>query len=284
MDYPDKLAPLYEACALSKDVKGKRIVIKYGGAAMKEQQLTVQVIKNITLLQELGLRCILVHGGGPAINQWLDKLRIEPQFDRGIRVTDKQTMEVVQMVLAGQVNKNLVGLLNINDLKAIGLSGHDDSLIKALPINEEDDNRVANVESINVNFLNLLLNNGYLPVIAPIGVTESGLAYNINADVLASAVASELHADMLIMLTDTPGILRDCSDVTTLLDKLTVSEVDTLIQEGIVSGGMIPKVNACLNALCKGVGITKIIDGRKPNTLLLSLMNEPLSGTSIISG
>ena len=283
MDYPDKLASLHTMHSLFKELKGKQIVIKYGGAAMKDPQLTEQVIRNIILLQDLGLQCIVVHGGGPAINQWLDKLCIKPHFEQGVRVTNPQIMEVVQMVLAGQVNKNIVALLSKGSSKAIGLSGHDNALIKASPISLENDNRVANVDSINTDFLNLLLNNHYIPVIAPIGIAKSGLAYNINADTIASSVASAMNADMLVMLTDTPGILRDPKDLTTLLDNVTVAQVDLLIREGIIFGGMIPKVKACLNAIANGVKISKIIDGRIDNSLLLSLIDESLVGTSIIS-
>nr|YP_009315622.1 Acetylglutamate kinase [Liagora brachyclada]SCW24280.1 Acetylglutamate kinase [Liagora brachyclada] len=284
MDYPDKLGALNAIYPLLKSLKGQRIVIKYGGAAMKDKRLTEQVVKNIILLQDLGLQCIVVHGGGPAINQLLDQLHVEPKFNQGIRVTNSHTMEVVQMVLAGKVNKNIVALLSTSGARAIGLSGHDNWLIKALPISLETDDRVANVDSINTDFLELLIDNKYIPVIAPIGIVSSGISYNINADIIASSVASELNADMLVMLTDTPGILKDPKDSTTLLENLTISQVNLLIEEAVIVGGMIPKVQACLNALKNGVKITKVIDGRKSNSLILSLMNESTLGTSIISG
>ena len=283
MDYSDKLAAFNMVHSLMQRVKGKKVLVKYGGAAMKDIKLTEQVIENIILLQNLGLQFIIVHGGGPAINQCLEKLQIKPKFDRGIRITDTATMQVVQMVLAGQVNKNIVSMLNKKHAKAVGLSGHDNNFIRALPINSKVDNRVAEVDHINVDLINLLLCNHYIPVVAPLGVNELGLSYNINADTVAGSIAAELKVDMMIMLTDTPGILEDCNDLNSIYTSLTSQQVAEMIHDGHIFGGMIPKVESCLNALNNGVSIAKIIDGRLPNSLFASLVDDSLVGTTLIS-
>nr|YP_009314805.1 Acetylglutamate kinase [Neoizziella asiatica]SCW23260.1 Acetylglutamate kinase [Neoizziella asiatica] len=283
MDYSDKLASFDMIHSLVQDIKGKKVVVKYGGAAMKDMILTDKVIANILLLHDLGVQFVIVHGGGPAINKCLEKLQIQPKFDKGIRVTDPSTMQVVQMVLAGQVNKNIVAMLNKNNPRAVGLSGHDSNLIRALPIDSKSNNRVAEVDHLNVEVIKLLLKNQYIPVIAPLGVNEAGLSYNINADIVAGSIAAELNADMLIMLTDTPGILKDCKDVNSVFGSLTATQVTDLIASGYIFGGMIPKVESCLNALKNGVSIAKIIDGRVPNSLLCSLMDDVIVGTTIKS-
>nr|YP_009312963.1 Acetylglutamate kinase [Helminthora furcellata]SCW21217.1 Acetylglutamate kinase [Helminthora furcellata]SCW24077.1 Acetylglutamate kinase [Helminthora furcellata] len=283
MNYSDKLASFYEIQSILQDIRGKRVVIKYGGAAMKNHRLTERVIKNMILLREMGLQCVIVHGGGPAINDWLKKLSIQPEFHEGIRITDPETMQIVQMVLAGQVNKNLVALLNESTVKAVGLSGHDGKLITALPIDQESNNRVANVKAIDNEILDVLLSHDYIPVIAPIGVDTSGLSYNINADVVAGYIASAINADMLIMLTDTPGILLDSNDTSTLLEHVNIRKIYQLIESGIIHGGMLPKVKSCLKVIDSGVRTVKIIDGRIPDSLILSFMPEVSIGTSIVN-
>nr|YP_009315215.1 Acetylglutamate kinase [Titanophycus setchellii]SCW23670.1 Acetylglutamate kinase [Titanophycus setchellii] len=282
MDYSDKLATIEGLHSFMQSIRGKKVVIKYGGAAMKDAKLIEQVIANIILLKDFGLQCIIVHGGGPAINQCLEQLQIQPSFNQGVRVTDSTTMEVVQMVLAGQVNKNIVAMLNKSDAKAVGLSGHDNNFIRALPIDTIENNRVGKIHFINTDIVNLLLDNNYIPVIAPIGVNAMGLSYNINADIVAATLASELQANMLVMLTDTPGILKDCNDLNSVLASLTSTQVTDLIHKGDIFGGMIPKVESCLYALDEGVPVVKIIDGRISNSLLLSLINDIPLGTTII--
>nr|YP_009313985.1 Acetylglutamate kinase [Hommersandiophycus borowitzkae]SCW22239.1 Acetylglutamate kinase [Hommersandiophycus borowitzkae] len=275
MDYSDKIA------SVIGELGYKSIVVKYGGAAMKDEKLTNHMVQNLILLHKLGLKCIVVHGGGPNINIWLQKLDIKPIFKEGIRITDPITMEIVRMVLIGQVNKDLVALLNKYHANAVGLSGHDSNLIVAEPVDHQSDNCVGNVHSINTEILKLFIDNHYLPVIAPIGVSTEGRSYNINADLVAGAIAKYIEADALIMLTDTPGILEDSNDKSTLLDNLTTSEVCNLIDTGVIYGGMLPKVRSCLNALNNGVSVAKIIDGRIANSLIWSLTNDNSIGTSI---
>nr|YP_009315825.1 Acetylglutamate kinase [Trichogloeopsis pedicellata]SCW24483.1 Acetylglutamate kinase [Trichogloeopsis pedicellata] len=282
MNYSDNTTFLDYAKSLIQQLKYKTVLVKYGGAAMKDEKLTIQMVKNLIFLNDLGLRCIVVHGGGPNINDWLQKFSIKPQFKNGIRITDSITMEIVQMVLAGQVNKTLVTIFNKYNGNAVGLSGHDSNLIIADPIDKQDNNRVANVGSIDLRIINLLINNNYIPIIAPIGVSKQGLSYNINADLVAGALAEKLKVDVLIILTDTPGILKDHQNKATLYENLTPMEVCKLIEDGIIFGGMLPKVKSCLHALDNGVKVVKIIDGRIDNSLILSFIENTQVGTSIL--
>lgn len=261
--------------------KNKKIVIKYGGAAMKNPRLTLKVIEDIVLLSLLGFSITLVHGGGPMINQWLEKLQIPPKFEDGVRITDSQTMEVVQMVLAGKVNKDLVDLFKQYHLKAVGISGQDANLIAPKPINQLPDNRVANIETLNLDLIHVLLNNNYLPIIAPTASDSFGRSYNINADTVAGRIAGSLKAHSLIILTDTPGILQNHRDSSSILSSLNLGEVHQLIKDGVIQGGMLPKVNCCIQALNDGVQLTSIIDGRIPNSLLLSLLTNSTVGSTI---
>nr|YP_009397310.1 acetylglutamate kinase [Thuretia quercifolia]ARW66496.1 acetylglutamate kinase [Thuretia quercifolia] len=261
---------------------GHIIVIKYGGAAMQNTVLQSKVIKNICLLHSLGLKVILVHGGGPFINEWLCKLNITPKFHKGIRVTDHDTMEIVEMVLAGQINKQLVSLFSQNFTQSIGLCGKDSNLIVASPLFDDPNNLVGQVQSININLLNLLLENRYIPVIASIGLGSNNKTYNINADTVAGSIAGSLKAHTLVLLTDTPGIMLDIKNPLTLLKSLDLERVQQLKNNSIISGGMIPKVECCVKALQAGVKSTHIIDGRVSDSLLYELFTSSRIGSQIL--
>nr|YP_010873249.1 Acetylglutamate kinase [Nemalion vermiculare]WGV34355.1 Acetylglutamate kinase [Nemalion vermiculare] len=281
MNYSDKIALIEELLPVMISLKGKIVVVKYGGSAMKNNNLTQQVIQNIRLLSKLGINFVIVHGGGPVINEWLEKVNIAPKFQDGVRVTDKSTMDIVEMVLAGKINTNLVKLLNHNDVNAIGLSGQDDNFILADPISKSQHNLVANVQSIDTELLQLLILNNYTPVISPIASGPSGESYNVNADVVAGAIASALKAHQLLMLTDTAGILSDPDDPSSRFDSLTINHVNTLIDNNVITGGMLPKINACTKAITEGVSSVEILDGRVPNSILLSLLTNLKVGSVI---
>lgn len=277
----DKIESLIEFCPYIEDSKNKTIVIKYGGSAMTDLDLMKETIKDIVTLSLLGFNIVIVHGGGPTINRWLKKIQIKPKFENGIRITDSNTMEVVQMVLSGQINKDLVGLLEYFNVSAVGLSGKDGNLIIADPVEVSSNNRVGNVKVVNPQLLNILIKNKYIPVVAPIAADQFGNSYNINADIVASEIASSLQAFSLIMLTDTSGILMDYHDPSTLCTNLNISQIEELISNGIVNGGMLPKVNGCIEALKNGVKSIRIIDGRLPHTLLLSMLTQEPVGSII---
>nr|QCI06343.1 acetylglutamate kinase [Dictyurus purpurascens] len=261
---------------------GNIIVIKYGGAAMQSSILQLKVIQNISLLHSLGLKIVLVHGGGPFINEWLNKLNITPKFNKGIRITDSATMEIVEMVLAGKVNKNLVSLFSQNNIQSIGLSGKDSNLITSSALFNDSNNLVGKIDSINTNLLSLLLNNNYIPVIASIGIGDKNKMYNINADTAAGYIAESLNAHTLILLTDTSGIMLDTQDSSTLLKNLNTESIRKLKDKSVISGGMIPKVDCCIKALKSGVKFAHIIDGRIPDSLLHELFTVTRIGSKII--
>jgi len=231
----------------------------------------------------VGLRPILVHGGGPEINSWLDKLGIEPQFKNGLRVTDAATMDVVEMVLVGRVNKEIVSLINQAGGHAVGLCGKDGNLIKARPQGEEGIGFVGEVSSIDTKLVNSLVTNGYIPVISSVAADDTGQAYNINADTVAGELAAALGAEKLILLTDTRGILEDYKDPSTLLPKVDIQQARELIETGVVAGGMIPKVNCCVRSLAQGVKAAHIIDGRIPHALLLEIFTDIGIGSMIVA-
>lgn len=250
------------------------IVIKYGGSAMKDQYLKDLFINDLLLLSSFGIKLILVHGGGPIINMWLKKYNIEPRFSDGVRITDQQTMEIVEMVLAGKVNKDLVALLNKNISCSIGLSGKDGNLLVASPLFDSQENFVGKVDRVNTSILTLLLDQGYIPVVASVASSKHGQAYNINADTAAGSIAKSLSAEKLILLTDTPGIMSDINDPNTLLRHITVKEAKMLKQKHVISGGMIPKVDCSIDALQSDVKSVHIIDGRVKHALLLEILTE----------
>jgi acetylglutamate kinase len=272
---------LSEALPYIQQFAGKTIVVKYGGAAMKDSALKDQVIRDVVFMSCVGLRPVLVHGGGPEINTWLDKLGIEPQFKNGLRVTDAPTMEVVEMVLVGRVNKEIVALINQAGGSAVGICGKDGNLITARPSDAEGVGFVGEVSSVNTSLIEALVKSGHIPVISSVAADEAGQAYNINADTVAGEIAAALGAEKLILLTDTAGILRDYHDRSTLIPELTITEARQLIEDGIVSGGMIPKVTCCVRSLAQGVRAAHILDGREPHSLLLEIFTDAGIGSMI---
>ncbi|MEM6502480.1 MAG: acetylglutamate kinase [Cyanobacteria bacterium P01_C01_bin.89] len=273
---------LSEALPYIQKFAGRTIVVKYGGAAMKDSQLKDKVVRDIVFLSCVGVRLVVVHGGGPEINSWLTKLNIEPQFKDGLRVTDADTMDVVEMVLVGRVNKELVSLINQAGAAAIGLCGKDGNLVTARPEGKEGVGFVGEVSTVNPSVLGPLLDAGYIPIISSVAADEEGQAYNINADTVAGEIAAALGAEKLVLLTDTPGILEDFHDPSTLIEKVDIQGARKLISEGVVGGGMIPKVTCCVRSLAQGVRAAHIIDGRIPHALLLEVLTDSGIGSMII--
>ncbi|WNC25592.1 MULTISPECIES: acetylglutamate kinase [unclassified Thermosynechococcus] len=278
----DRVRVLSEALPYLQAFAGRTFVVKYGGAAMKEEQLKDSVIRDIVFLSYVGIRPVVVHGGGPEINAWLTKLNIEPQFKNGLRVTDAATMDVVEMVLVGRVNKEIVTLINQAGGKAVGLCGKDGNLIRARAQGEESIGFVGEVQGVDTRVITALVEKGYIPVISSVAADDTGQAYNINADTVAGEIAAALGAEKLILLTDTAGILRDYRDPSTLIYRLDIAEARQLIKEGVVSGGMIPKVTCCVRSLAQGVKAAHIIDGRVPHALLLEIFTDSGIGSMLV--
>lgn len=272
---------LTQALPYIRQYSGKIVVVKYGGNAMINQELKQQVMEDIVLLWLVGVKVVLVHGGGPEISQLMEKLGKEPVFVDGLRVTDKETMDIVQMVLSGKVNKTLVNLLEMQGGRAMGISGIDGGLIRA----EARDPRlgyVGKITGVDIRPVIDMLEKGYIPVISTLGCDEQGNAYNINGDTAAAFIAGALGAERLIMMTDIAGILRDQHDPATLIPKLTVSQAEELYASGVISGGMIPKVDCCVDALSKGVESVIIMDGRVPHSILMEILTDEGAGTMVI--
>lgn len=265
-----------------QQLRDQVIVVKYGGAAMKNDDLKLKVIQDILFLYNLGIKLVLVHGGGPMINDWLNCLNIKPKFEKGIRITDSQTMEIVEMVLVGKVNKELVNLINMYSNIGIGLSGKDANLLSASSLFPDSQNLVGKIDHVNRDILNLLLNSGYLPIVASVASSIDGTTYNVNADTVASSIAQSLNADKLILLTDTPGVLTDIQDNNTLQKLINVETIQNLCEQNIIRGGMVPKVECCINALNNNVNSTHIIDGRIEHALLYELLTKNRLGSQII--
>jgi acetylglutamate kinase len=282
-DEATRVRVLSEALPYIQQFANRTMVIKYGGAAMKENHLKEKVMRDIVFLSCVGIRPIVVHGGGPEINSWLDKLGIAPQFKDGLRVTDADTMDVVEMVLVGRVNKDIVALINQAGGLAVGVCGMDGNLIKARPDGREGIGFVGEVNAVNINLLSSLVNSGYIPVVSSVAADETGQAYNINADTVAGEIAAALGAEKLILLTDTAGILQDYKDPSTLIPRLDIQTARQLIASGVVGGGMIPKVNCCVRSLAQGVKATHILDGRIPHALLLEVLTDAGIGSMIVS-
>jgi acetylglutamate kinase len=279
----NRVQVLSEALPYIQQFAGRTIVVKYGGAAMKESSLKEKVIRDIVLLSCVGMRPVVVHGGGPEINIWLEKLGIEPQFKNGLRVTDAATMEVVEMVLVGKVNKEIVSLINQAGGKAVGLCGKDGNLIQARPDGREGIGFVGEVSSVNIKILESLVNSGYIPVVSSVAADENGQSYNINADTVAGEIAAGLGAEKLILMTDTAGILEDYHQPDSLIVKLDIQEARQLIESGVVSGGMIPKVTCCVRSLAQGVKAAHIIDGRLDHALLQEIFSDSGIGSMIVA-
>ena len=273
---------LSEALPFIQKFSGKTIVIKYGGSAMQNQVLKNKVIEDILFLSHVGLKPVLIHGGGPMINFWLNKLNIKSQFHQGIRVTDSTTMEIVEMVLVGKVNQELVALMNKKKGKAIGLSGKDGQLVIATQLFNQTGNFVGKISKVNIDIIDVLSSQGYIPIIASVAANKDGQAYNINADTVAGAIAAELKAEKLILLTDTPGILQDLNDTSSLIRSLDAFQVKMLKKDKIISGGMIPKVDCCMQAIQYGVKSAHIIDGRIEHALLLEVLTNDGIGSMLL--
>lgn len=279
----DRAQILTEALPYIQKYKDKIIVIKYGGNAMINEELKNAVMGDIVLMSLIGIKVVLVHGGGPEITDMLKRVGKESKFENGLRVTDSETAEIVQMVLAGKINKSLVNLIESRGGKAVGLSGADGKLIEAEKLDEKL-GFVGKITHINVEPINVLLNNGYIPVVSTVGCDMDNNVYNINADTVAAYVASELGAESLISMTDIVGLLRDKDDSSTLIPVVNVSETPKLIREGIISGGMIPKIECCTEAIRRGVKKAFIIDGRVPHSILIETLTDEGIGTMFVPG
>ncbi len=259
---------------------GKTVVIKYGGNAMINEQLKQQVMEDVVLLWLVGVKVVLIHGGGPEINETMARLGKQAQFVDGLRVTDKETVDIVQMVLAGKVNKTLVNLLQIKGGHAVGLSGIDGGIIEA-EMKDERLGFVGRITKIRTQPITDLLEKNYIPVISTVASDRMGNTFNINGDTAAAYIAGAMNAERLIMMTDIAGILRDKDDPTTLIPDLTISQAKKLYDEGIISGGMIPKVDCCIEALNAGVKNVTIMDGRIPHSILMELLTDEGAGTMV---
>lgn len=274
---------LVEALPYIQEYTNKIVVIKYGGNAMTSEELKNAVMGDIILMSLIGIRPVLVHGGGPEITEMLKKIGKQSEFVNGLRVTDRETVDIVQMVLAGKINKSLVNLLENKGGHAIGLSGMDGSMIRA----KKKDERlgyVGEITQINVRPILDVIEQGYIPVVSTVGCDQEGNAYNINADTAAARIAGALEAESLITLTDISGILRDCNDPDSLIPEVRTSEVPGLIEAGIISGGMIPKVECCVDAIACGVKKVFIIDGRIPHAILIETLTDEGLGTMVLGG
>ena len=288
----DKAAVLIEALPYIQEFYGKTIVVKYGGNAMVSEDLKEKVIQDITLMKYVGMCPVIVHGGGPDITDFLKKIGKKSEFVSGLRVTDEETVQIAEMVLVGKINTEIVSLLNHRGVRAVGLSGKDAELIlahkKLATVHENGSSRevdigyVGEVEKINADILNDLLDQDYIPVIAPIGVGVGRESYNINADYVAAEVAGALQAEKLILLTDIEGIYRDYKDKSTFISTLKQAEAKEMISQGAIAGGMIPKVEACLRALEAGAGKTHIIDGRLDHSLILEVFTSQGIGSEVV--
>lgn len=281
----EKAQVLIEALPYIREFEGKTVVIKYGGAAMLDPALRASTAQDVVLMRYVGMNPIVVHGGGPAINAMLKRLSIASRFTAGgLRVTDEATMEVVEMMLSGQVNKDIVNLMNQAGGEAVGLSGKDGKMLFARKVDAgdgEDIGLVGQITSVDTKIIRAVCAAGMIPVIAPVATDREGGTWNVNADTAAGDIAAALEAEKLVFLTDTPGLLRDKDDPDSLIHRLHSRDVETLKKQGVISGGMSPKVDACLRALDAGVRRTHIIDGRTPHSLLLEIFTEKGLGTLV---
>lgn len=272
---------LTHALPYIQEYTNKIIVIKYGGHAMVNKELKEQVMGDIVLLSLIGVKVVLIHGGGPEINSLLDKVGKKSEFSDGLRVTDLETMEYVQMALAGKVNKSLVNLLQTKGGNAMGISGMDGQLIKARQM-DSSLGYVGEITEINTKPITDLINNNYIPVVSTLGCDTDGNIYNINADTAASYIASALNAECMISMTDISGILLDKDNLNSLIAKLTVAEAEELFNRGVISDGMIPKVNCCIDAVKRGVKKVFVLDGRIPHSILIETLTDEGAGTMFI--
>ena len=282
--YLDKAEVLIEALPYIQRFNRKIIVVKYGGSAMVDEELKARVIQDVTLLKLVGFKPIIVHGGGKEISRWVGKVGMKPEFKNGLRVTDEATMELAEMVL-GKVNKSLVQLVESLGVRAIGISGKDGRLlsVKKKYANGEDIEFVGDVTNVNADILYDLLEKDFLPIICPVGLDDDNNTYNINADDAACAIAKAMKAEKLAFLTDIEGVYKDPQDPSTLISELTVSEAHKLVGDGYIGGGMLPKINNCIEAIESGVSRVHILDGRIPHCLLLEIFTNKGIGTAILN-
>jgi len=286
-EYIEKAKVLSEALPYFRQFYGKTVVIKYGGSAMEDEEIRQTIAKDIVLMKYVGMNPVVVHGGGKAINEVMAKMGKTPVFHNGMRVTDEETRDIVEMVLVGRINKEVVSLINRAGGKAVGISGKDGDLIQATKYRLENEpdvdiGYVGKVSRINPDPIRTLEQAGYIVVVAPIGFGDDGQTYNINADSVAGEIAAALKAEKLVLLTDTPGILREKGDESSLISTLEPSQVRNLIESGVIDGGMLPKIEACERALEAGVGKTHIIDGRILHALLLEIFTDRGVGTQLV--
>ncbi len=281
MNDSQRVSILSEALPYIQKFSGKKIVIKYGGSIMEEDQLKNALFVDIALLSSVGVRPIIIHGGGPEINNWLERLNISPKFENGLRVTDFQTMEIVEMVLMGKVNKQIVRGINKTGSSAIGISGLDGNLIQTRQLGDGSHGFVGDITKINADVLCPIIEKGYIPVISSIGASIDGISHNINADFVAGEIAAAINAEKLILLTDTPGILKEAENNQSLLEQINLKQARELINQNIVSNGMKPKTECCIRALAQGVKAAHIIDGRVEHALLLEIFTKSGIGTMI---
>ncbi|MBQ2798723.1 MAG: acetylglutamate kinase [Ruminiclostridium sp.] len=281
IEHESRAQILSDALPYIQKYANKVVVVKYGGNAMTNNELKQAVMSDIVLLSLCGIKIVLVHGGGPEINAMLDKVGKESKFVNGLRYTDQETIDIVQMVLCGKVNKDLVDLLYTHKGEAIGLCGLDSHLIEAEQLSP-DLGLVGEITNINAQVIEDVLEKGYIPVISTVAAGKDGTVYNINADTAAARIAAELKAESLILLTDIKGLLRDKNDESTLIYSVGVSEVPYLKEQGIISGGMIPKIDCCVEAVRRGVKQANIIDGRIPHSILIELLTNEGAGTMIV--
>jgi len=271
---------LTQALPYIRDYNGKVLVVKYGGNAMINQELKEQVMEDIVLLHLIGVKVVLVHGGGPEITEVMAKLGKKAEFVDGLRVTDKETIDIVQMVLAGKVNKSLVNFLELKGGKSMGISGMDGKLIEA-KVKDARLGFVGEITNVNIECVEDLLHKGYIPVISTIGCDNEGNAYNINGDTAAARIAGALNAERLIMMTDIAGLLKDKDDPSTLIPEINVSKAKQLLDDGTISGGMIPKIKCCIDAISHGVKNVVIMDGRIPHSILMEILTDEGAGTMV---
>lgn len=280
MDITTKAQILSDALPYIKKYYNKVVVVKYGGNAMLNDELKEAVMQDIVMLSLIGVKVVLVHGGGPEISDMLKRVGKESKFIGGLRYTDEETAEIVQMVLAGKINKNLVAMLNRNGGKSVGFCGMDGAMLKCKKVEGEVDlGFVGDIVSVNAQPVSDALNNGYIPVIATVSSDDEGNVYNVNADTAAARIASALGAENLILMTDIRGLLMDKNDENTLISEVNVSDVPSLKKKGIISGGMIPKVDCCVDAVRRGVKQSIIIDGRIPHSILIDMLTSEGVGT-----
>ncbi len=283
MNDSQRVSIISEALPYIQSFSGRKIVIKYGGSVMEEDCLKKAFFRDIALLSSVGVCPVVIHGGGPEINNWLNKLEISPKFENGLRITDQKTMEIVEMVLMGRVNKQIVRGINKTGSSAVGISGLDGNLIQSRELGDGSHGLVGEVTKINPELLDPLIAKGYIPIISSIGSTKDGISHNINADYVAGEIAAAINAEKLILLTDTPGILKVKNNKNSLIKQINLKEAREFIKKEIVTEGMRPKTECCIRALAQGVKAAHIVDGRVEHSLLLEIFTNSGKGTMIVA-